>query len=217
MLRLLEWMIGTALVVIAVVFVLAWFGNDDFRERVREEIDNLLGRQDISDQAVLNLSESVVEVEATGGGQGSGVIITEQLPWTVITAEHVAREATGRVRRPGGDWGWADVVELDYERDVAVLQVDFPSRSRPVLVTSPPLAARQPEVGDLVAIRCYDTQILVGEVTGFVTRAGGHLTLVTSISSQAGCSGAPMVNVDGELVAVVTEGGGDRTLAAPYP
>ena len=231
MLGFLNRLVGTTLALIGVAILLIWLANDGFRERFREEIDVFLGREEISAQATVNLSESTVGVwmrSYTLGGLvsstdflGTGVIISENTPWTVITASHVALEEasgllSGReilVGRPGETLGRADVVAREAGRDIAELRVTFLDRTRVPPVTVPSLAPA-PDLGDAVATRCHDdTVIRTGKVVEFVERASGSTAFFMSIRAEPGCSGSPVVNAGGDLVGILIQGSGEVSLA----
>jgi len=211
-------LVGTAVLVLALVFAFAYVSNQEFREWFRSRVDEISGRDEtISAQAIVYLSESVVEV-GTRDGFATGVITTERLPWTVLTAGHVADQMNGAVRRPGRSFGTARLIDLQYGPDIAALEVTFPSNARPAVVTVPPRAAEPPEVGDIVATLCHsDDAVRQGHVIELVTRAGGVLNIFTDISAEPGCSGSPLVSAEGQLLGILIQGSAESSLAVALP
>ena len=178
------------------------------------------------------MSESVVEVRnrsyTLGGlldspaGAGTGIIITEETPWIVVTAAHVPVEETAGllsgqeilVRRPGRAWGHADVLERQSGPDIARLRVEFPSQDRVPPVTVPRLSAEPPGVGDVVVTMCYfDSEIRQGRVLELVRRVGERVNVVIDIPGEPGCSGAPLLDATGDLVAIVIRASDEVSVA----
>ncbi len=172
-----------------------------------------------SPQAVVNLSESVVEIRAEGFfgymtvGRGSGVIVEADGDWRILTASHVLATDLVKVRRQGGTrWVAVEVLTQDPDQDIAVLQTvgvsELPA------VTVPPLAPELPSEGDPVFLVCSQgEEIRRGLFIDTVMRVGGAANMFTTVSSEPGCSGGPMVNHRGELLGIAIQGSEDSTLA----
>lgn len=172
-----------------------------------------------SAQALVNLSEGVVEVRAqelfgyVTVGRGTGIIVDAAPRWRILTASHVLATNLVGIRRPGkSQWIGVEVLTRDEGPDIALLetsgQIDVPP------TTVPPLAADTPALGDPVFLACFfDTEIRAGRVLDKVVRIGSTLNLVVDIPSEPGCSGGPLVNARGELVGIVIKASPEATVA----
>lgn len=163
------------------------------------------------------VSSGVVRVETErcdGGGTGSGALLAPDL---VLTAAHVVDEhATVQVL--AGDQSAAGaVIGYTPHEDLALVQT-----SRPLTGHLFSLVDDMPDIGTEVAaigyplsgplslagpgvVSAYDNPISLSFSTGLVAVPG---TMRTTIPTNQGNSGGPIVDVDGRIVAVVssTEG-----------
>ncbi len=124
----------------------------------------------------------------------------------VLTAAHIVGEAEHvRVHWSDGTTLRARVVERSVERDVALLRVEDDDREG--------LALASPEdvrLGDRVftigfpAMRLLgpEPKFAEGALSGEMQGAGGRL-LITSVPTQAGNSGSPLVNEAGQVVGLL--------------
>lgn len=120
----------------------------------------------------------------------------------------------------------ATVIDRDRTRDLAVIQLD----SLPDGITALPLAADEPEEGDLVrtigGFTNGSENLVFGGVGGEVRTVGtngglhGHgkvRVVLSTVSINGGNSGGPLINEAGELVAInsyiVSQGPGGRAVS----
>jgi len=156
--------------------------------------------------------DSVVLVETDG--QGTGFMYDDQ---HVITNAHVVGTAqSARVRFTEGQWSTATVVGSDPHSDLAALAVDdVPEAARPLS-----FAADDPEVGQqVVAIGnpynlngTMTSGIISGVDRSIPSPAGFDIpdAIQTDAPVNPGNSGGPLVDLDGDVVAVINSGGGDN-------
>ncbi len=234
---------GVLVVAAAAVFSFELYTDEDFQDTLAQKISQWSDgriplRQHVRAQAIQNLSEAAVYVRASNlvgplqlsGCEGTGVFIDDSgylvgAAWTVVgkqpgslyvlTAAHVVCGEAITVQRPGKALGNARVLSKDSVADVALLEVTYPPNVNNVGITMPPIAGAAPSKGDTVVVRCHlDEKLRDGIVVDFVTRAGDVPNFVTSIAAEEGCSGAPVLNVKGELVGIVIQGSSQDSTAA---
>lgn len=168
---------------------------------------------------------------SNGGGRGSGALIDKEKR-LVLTAQHVAGgqstvevlfpafTPTGQVITDARQYGSlrtqvrGRVVHTDSGRDIALIQVD----SIPEGVEAIPLARSSPRPGQdihCIGNAAFRSGGLFGYSYGkvrnvFRRQVGGQLNgkmvVETQVPTNKGDSGGPIVNDDGELVAIVSQG-----------
>ena len=156
--------------------------------------------------------DSVVLVKTDG--QGTGFMYDES---HIITNAHVAGTAqSARVRFTEGRWSTATVVGSDPHSDLAVLAVDdTPEATSPLS-----FAAGDPEVGQRVLAignpynldGTMTSGIISGVDRSIPSPAGFDIpaAIQTDAPVNPGNSGGPLVDLDGDVVAVINSGGGDN-------
>jgi S1-C subfamily serine protease len=213
-----EWAIGiaSALTAVAVtVLVLVAFGALGGRHRAPVPPPVVTTPHDIVDYTVAArvaaaVAPSVVTVQTGDASQrpaGSGVVIRSN---RVMTAAHVVAGATKvEVVTQGGDTIAAKVLGIDPQTDLALLEVS--SDSLPLLSLAP---STELKVGQTVvavaAVRLTRYWLGVNVVsdlnltadTGTGVRVAGLVE--TGIASDATKAGGALVDVDGDLVGILT-------------
>ena len=156
--------------------------------------------------------DSVVLVETDG--QGTGFMYDEQ---HVVTNAHVVGTAqSATVRFTEGQWSTATVVGSDPHSDLAALAVDdVPEAASPLS-----FADDAPEVGQQVLAignpynlnGTMTSGIISGIDRSIPSPAGFEIpdAIQTDAPVNPGNSGGPLVDLDGEIVAVINSGGGDN-------
>jgi len=175
----------------------------------------------VAQEVVQEATASTVRIDARGcrrGYVGSGWVVDEGL---VVTNAHVVAGADDlEVRRPDGEVRDAEVVRFDPERDLAVLRVT--DLGRPALplgevvadsdgaVIGYPSGQDEPRVAP-AAVR--DQRSTVGRDIYGEGRAEREVVYLAAQLRQ-GDSGGPVINPDGEVVAVVFAISPDRDTTA---
>ena len=209
-------------VVLAAVVVLA-FGAFALRNYFRSP----------SPVAYDNLARGTVAVRSQTG-EGTGFVIRNASGWEVVTAAHVVGASTNvEVFSRSGLAQTAAVKSIDPERDVAVLTTR-PDRSWVALPVTNSLpypsekvltqcffdaSAREgPFVGPVADLRrgeqhflSIDLTAIVDPVRAYSPRTG--LSVVALFGVEPGCSGAPLVDRQGRLVAVILAGNNQTAVA----
>jgi S1-C subfamily serine protease len=166
-------------------------------------------------------ASAVVQVEAQGCGRlqnGTGFVVVDARPGTVVTNAHVVAGAERIVLRQAGGQRWdAVVLAFDPVRDVAVLAgsgLDLPA-----------LALGRASVGDVGGVFGHPggeaLRVAPASVEGSLTAAGRTIygssgaarrVLELAADLRPGDSGAPLVNdrleVSGVVFAIATDRGG---------
>ncbi|MBI2862232.1 MAG: trypsin-like peptidase domain-containing protein [Chloroflexi bacterium] len=186
------------------------------------------------------LGNALVQVSARKGflglssESGTGIIIkTAKNGYTVLTAAHVLTASSDyRVNRPDRAVGEGRVLNQLGNADLAALDVSFSPESTLSYIPVPTLRYDN-EVGASwqglrVFTRCFfDDKTLVreGKVVSYGNAQQAILQgieakgiwLGTTITSEPGCGGAPLLNATGELIAIVIRGGGSGAIAVAIP
>jgi len=160
---------------------------------------------------------SVVTVRVyTGSGRGGGSGFVRG-DGTVVTNQHVVEDAEDiDVAFTDGEWTTAAVLGTDAYADLAVLSPD----ERPQYAT--PLALREadPPVGTRVMALGNPFQLEASASSGIVSGVDRSLpapndfpipdAIQTDAAVNPGNSGGPLVDLDGDVVGVITAGGGEN-------
>jgi len=164
------------------------------------------------------VSDSVVQIRVITpfgtAGTGSGFVYDER---HLVTNEHVVSNAEELyVRYPSTGWREASVVGTDSDSDLAVLSVD----EHPPAAGSLSLVEDEPAVGtEVVAIGNpygLSGSVSAGIVSGVdrTLSSPGEFSIPDTIQTDAavnpGNSGGPLVNLEGEVVGVISAGQGDN-------
>ncbi|MDS0293828.1 S1C family serine protease [Halogeometricum luteum] len=161
-----------------------------------------------------NVIDSVVLIQVSSGGQGSGFVYRDNF---VVTNAHVVGDASDvQVRFTDGEWRAASVVGVDPSADLAVVRVeDIPDDAEPL-----PMVDEQPAIGtEVVAIgNPYGlegsvTSGLVSGVNRLIPAPNGYRipdAIQTGAPVNPGNSGGPLVTLHGAVVGVINSGGGEN-------
>jgi hypothetical protein len=163
------------------------------------------------------------ESGATLETAGTGILLTNAGPWTLLTAAHVVderqweavRNVDVTVRRQGSfasGFQPAKVTRLNRDADIAELEVELDPGVEWQAATAPAERAPTVEEGDSVAFLCFfEKEIRRGVVISKVERAGGVPTYELDIGSGFGCSGAGALTADGRLAGILIQANQDVT------
>ncbi|MFB6127384.1 MAG: S1C family serine protease [Halolamina sp.] len=164
------------------------------------------------------VAPSVVLVRTYGprgpSGQGSGWMYDDGV---VVTNDHVVADAdTVRVQFRNGDWTEAEPLGTDPYSDLAALSVpSAPSAATPLSTVD-----SDPDIGAEVAVIGSPFGLGGSLTTGVVSgldrsiRGPNEFSIPDAIQTDAalnpGNSGGPLVDLDGLVVGVVSQGGGEN-------
>ena len=156
--------------------------------------------------------DSVVLIETDG--QGTGFMYDSE---HLVTNAHVVGSVTeADVRFNEGGWSTAEVVGTDAHSDLGVLSVaDVPEPAEPLPFTDEPARIGQKvlAIGNPYNLDGTMTSGIVSGVDRSIPSPAGFEipnAVQTDAPVNPGNSGGPLVNVDGEVVAVINSGGGDN-------
>ena len=167
--------------------------------------------------------DSVVQVRALGagspysgeqgGGQGSGFLVDDS---HLVTNGHVVADAdTVDLQYINGDWSDTEIVGTDFYSDLAVLKVDHvPDEATPLELAVERSVVGQEvlAVGNPYGFQGSMSKGIVSGVNRTLDMRGRTFSFSNAIQTDAavnpGNSGGPLVNLDGEVVGVITAGGG---------
>ncbi|WP_339104695.1 trypsin-like peptidase domain-containing protein [Haloterrigena salinisoli] len=150
-----------------------------------------------------------------GGGQGSGFLVDDS---HLVTNEHVVADAdTVDLQYINGDWSDTEVVGTDFYSDLAVLKVDqVPDEATPLELAAERSVVGQEvlAVGNPYGFRGSMSKGIVSGVNRTLDMQGRAFSFSNAIQTDAavnpGNSGGPLVDMNGEVVGVITAGGGDN-------
>lgn len=151
---------------------------------------------------------------SSGGGQGSGFVYRDNY---VVTNAHVVSGATDvQIRFADGRWRSASVVGTDPSSDLAVVEVQDPPDSAdplPLVEDQPAIGTEVLAIGNPYGLEGSVTSGLVSGVNRLIPAPNGY-TIPDAIQTGApvnpGNSGGPLVNLEGEVVGVISSGGGEN-------
>jgi len=156
--------------------------------------------------------DSVVLIETDG--QGTGFVYDKE---HVVTNAHVTGSVTeAEVRFNEGGWSTAEVIGTDVHSDLAVLSVaEIPDVAEPLSFTDDPVRVGKKvlAIGNPYSLNGTMTSGIVSGVDRSIPSPSGFEipnAIQTDAPVNPGNSGGPLVNADGEVVAVINSGGGDN-------
>ncbi|MBZ9888140.1 serine protease [Mesorhizobium sp. BR1-1-3] len=154
-------------------------------------------------------ASSVVRIDLSGGGHGSGVYIGNGV---ILTAAHVAKgEKMVMVKMDNGTVQSADVLWVNEAYDVAALAPVHPNQMSPS-----PLSCRTPTVGDAIVAAGSpgdnDNLYIPGKIAGNErSNAVWKSVVVGNVTAGHGISGGGVFNDAGEVVGILVGGALDYT------
>jgi S1-C subfamily serine protease len=161
--------------------------------------------------------ESVVLIRsltARRGGQGSGFVYRDNY---IVTNAHVVSDATEvQVRFTNGEWRSASVVGVDASSDLAVIEVQNPpgyANPLPLVENQPAIGIEVLAIGNPYGLEGSVTSGLVSGVNRLIPAPNGYKipdAIQTGAPVNPGNSGGPLVNLQGEVVGVISSGGGEN-------
>jgi len=147
-------------------------------------------------------------------GQGSGWLFDDGV---VVTNEHVvAVGETVRVQFRNGRWTDAEVVGTDVYSDLAAVEVPTtPEAATPLSTTTadPPIGTEVAVIGSPFGLGGSLTTGVVSGVDRSIAGIGGFDipdAIQTDAAVNPGNSGGPMVDLDGTVRGVISQGGGEN-------
>jgi S1-C subfamily serine protease len=161
-----------------------------------------------------NVIDSVVLIQVSSGGQGSGFVYRDNF---VVTNAHVVGDASDvQVRFTDGEWRAASVVGVDPSADLAVVRVeDIPDDAEPLSMVDeqPAIGTEVVAIGNPYGLEGSVTSGLVSGVNRLIPAPNGYRipdAIQTGAPVNPGNSGGPLVTLDGEVVGVINSGGGEN-------
>lgn len=162
---------------------------------------------------IARAAPAVVAVGEANRTLGSGFVIGgEHVPdarMIVATAAHVVTAATSAVVLSSGGWrSAAKILASDPERDVALLEAEEPASLAALSLSR---ASAPPQVGEWIVVLGNPFGAGVTATIGIVSALPGTLTqsslagrLQLNAAVNPGNSGGPVLNLQGEAVAIAT-------------
>jgi len=161
--------------------------------------------------------DSVVLIQVTtvrGRGQGSGFVFRDN---NIVTNAHVVSNAQSvRVRFARGQWRSATVVGTDPSSDLAVLEVQDPpqyAEPLPLVENQPAIGTKVAAIGSPYSLEGSITSGIISAVNRSIPAPNGRRIpdgIQTDAPVNPGNSGGPLLNLQGEIVGVVSSGGGEN-------
>ncbi|HET7323082.1 MAG TPA: trypsin-like peptidase domain-containing protein [Halococcus sp.] len=161
---------------------------------------------------------SVVLVSVTTtdgkGVQGSGFVYRDSY---IVTNAHVVNDAMDvQVRFSRGEWRAGTVVGIDPSSDLAVIRIRNPpqyANALPLVENEPPIGTKVAAIGSPYSLEGSISSGIVSAVNRSIPAPNGY-TIPDAIQTDApvnpGNSGGPLLNLDGEVVGVISSGGGEN-------
>ena len=161
---------------------------------------------------------SVVLIQTTTssgqGGQGSGFVYRDNY---VVTNAHVVSGASEvQVRFTEGEWRSASVVGTAPSADLAVIQIEnVPDYATPLpmVENQPPIGTRVMAIGNPYGFEGSVTSGLISGVNRSIPAPNGYRipdAIQTGAPVNPGNSGGPLLSLNGEVVGVISSGGGEN-------
>ncbi|MFD1512613.1 S1C family serine protease [Halomarina rubra] len=177
------------------------------------------GEGSVYTQVYQQVEPSVAQIRvqtAQGTGQGSGFVV-DTGGGTVVTNHHVVADAERvTLRFRDGEQLSAEVLGSDVYSDLAALRVDsLPEDAVPLawLGRSPAIGREVVAIGNPYGLTGSVSAGIVSGVDRLIPSPGG-VPIPNGIQTDAavnpGNSGGPLVTLDGDVVGVVSSGGGDN-------
>lgn len=164
---------------------------------------------------VFGVDNPITGEEGESQGQGSGFVIDDG---HVVTNDHVVSPGEEvDLQYTTGEWTGTEIVGTDVISDLAVLEVDtVPETARPL-----PFSENRPVIGqEVIALGNpfgLEGSMSRGTISGVDRELSNPLTGVsipnavqTDAALNPGNSGGPLVDLDGDVVGVVSAGGGNN-------
>jgi len=157
---------------------------------------------------VAALEPTVVRIE-TSNGAGSGVIIDST--GYVLTNYHVVEDATSvQITLTTGEQYQAAVFASDEDRDLAIIEINSSRTDFPEATLG---SSQDTAIGDGVLTIGYpypfdlegEASFSMGIVSAFRTM-DDYDWIQTDAAANPGNSGGPLVNLDGEVIGIITRG-----------
>jgi serine protease Do len=134
-----------------------------------------------------------------------------------VTNAHVVSNARSvRVRFSQGQWRSATVVGTDPSSDLAVLKVQNPpqyAKPLPLVENEPPIGTKVAAIGSPYSLEGTITSGIVSAVNRSIPAPNGRKipdAIQTDAPVNPGNSGGPLLNLQGEVMGVVSSGGGEN-------
>jgi S1-C subfamily serine protease len=168
-------------------------------------------------EAVADSTALVTAYGPTDSGQATGFLTDAGL----VTNHHaVADRSVFEVRFPHGEWRDATLLASDRHSDLAVLRADAPDYVSPVSFADdlPPIGTRVVAVGHPFGLPQSASAGIVSGLHRTFTGESGALVLdsvQTDTAINPGNSGGPLVTYGGDVIGVVSAGGGENVTFAP--
>ncbi|WP_324757854.1 S1C family serine protease [Haloarcula montana] len=153
-----------------------------------------------------------------GGSQGSGFLVDDR---HLVTNEHVVAGGSDyHVRFADTGWREVSLVGADVYSDLAVLRIDdSPSGTAPLsfVDSDPPVGTQVVAIGNPFGLA---GSVSAGIVSGVdrTLESANNFSIADAVQTDAavnpGNSGGPLVTVDGDVVGVISAGGGDNVAFA---
>ncbi|MFC5366688.1 S1C family serine protease [Salinirubrum litoreum] len=168
-------------------------------------------------EAVADTTALVTAYGTSDSGQATGFLTDAGL----VTNHHVVTDrSVFEVRFPRGEWRDATLLASDRHSDLAVLRADTPDYVTPVAFAGelPPIGTRVVAVGHPFGLpQSASAGIVSGLHRTFTGETGGLVldSVQTDAAVNPGNSGGPLVTYDGDVIGVVSAGGGETVTFAP--
>lgn len=162
--------------------------------------------------------ESVVLIRVTTAAgatvQGSGFVYENGY---IVTNAHVVSNAVDvQVRFSRGQWRSATVVGSEPSSDLAVIDAQNPpeyAEALPLVENEPPIGTKVAAIGSPYSLEGSITSGIISAMNRSIPAPNGYKipdAIQTDAPVNPGNSGGPLVNLQGEVVGVISSGGGEN-------